>query len=274
MYRIRVHGYGEEFGDFGLLVEETDISSEACSALSFQLMETSDDHRSNFICECEGESGGNALSCSDECSYCNDENDVCAIKEEGAFIDDTGSATILYELWTYVTGRDESVSVKWMNCSSYGENCDACEISVNGERCDRCEFVDCVDESGFYLAEGRIVECDNIDGGASYNTCDASLDLDGVFEFENKNGFDIQIEADICTTFPPGTITPADTPELTVAPADLTEGQVSPAPVATPTPAPEADGPSDREASAGMSAPQRSLLWLLFVIGSLGNHLA
>jgi hypothetical protein len=94
------------------------------------------------------------------------------------------------------------------------------------------------------------------------------LELDGVFEFENKNGFD---QAGNCITFAPTTTTPADTPEPTVVPADLTEAPVSPAPVATP--APEADGPSDREASAGVSVPQ-SLLWVLFVIGLLGNHLA
>jgi hypothetical protein len=136
---------------------------------------------------------------------------------------------------------------------------------VNGERCNGCEFIDCVDEFGFYLDEGRIVQCDNIDGGASFNTCDATLDLDGVFEFENKNGFDLNFEAGNCTTFAPAT-TPADTPAPTVVPADLTEDQIGRAPL-------ETLAPSDREASAGVSAPQ-SLLWVLFVIGLLGNHLA
>jgi hypothetical protein len=99
------------------------------------------------------------------------------------------------------------------------------------------------------------------------------LALDGVFQFENKNGFDHEFEDGNCTTFPP-TTTPADTTEPSAAPgvpADLTELQVTPAPVETP--APEADGPSDREASAGMSALQ-GLLWVLFAIGLLGNHLA
>ncbi len=85
-------------------------------------METSADYGSNFTCECEGESGGNALSCSGECIYCNDENGVCAIKEEGAFIDDDGSTTSQYELWTYVTGRNEYHSVASMDCVYHARN--------------------------------------------------------------------------------------------------------------------------------------------------------
>jgi hypothetical protein len=248
LYRIRVHGYDYSAGDFGLTVKE----SSACSD-DLEIQELSG-IESGSECECtmDTETGFQTLLCwYKDCVYCNTDETVCLLDSFGSTYDSLGA--IVVQGFQYVRGLSEAIfifsSVDWAT----GDQ--VCTVTVDGEKCDSCEVTFCADEFGLYLGEGAIIQCENIAGGASYNTCENTTISDGVFQFATGNdGFEICFPYD-------GTVPPA--PEAFTETTD--DPSVAPS-IDSPTQEPTGTKPVESSATSVSTLPS-ALLFVLFSAG-------
>ena len=182
LYFIRVHGYLEDTGKFGLSVSETDLALEVCEAAS-ALYKNSANPISGTNCSCEeaGETS-QTMNCADGCSYCNSDKSVCATKTFGGSFDAMSTFhqnTIAYQ---YTVGRSEAILIEESSCNSLTD-CKECRVKVDDKECKSCKFVDCFDESGAAIGRGKKVDCSNVEGDAEYNTCIKDVSFaEGLFQ--------------------------------------------------------------------------------------------
>ena len=182
VYYIRVHGYLDYTGKFGLSISETDLALEVCEAAS-ALYEKSANPISGTSCSCE-EAGNLAqvMTCSDGCSYCNGDKTVCARKTFGGTFDELSAFHTNRISYEYTVGRSETIVLEESSCTSL-TNCEECRVTIDDNECRACGFVDCVDESGAVIGRGKNVDCSNVESDAKYNTCDEGLSFEnGLFE--------------------------------------------------------------------------------------------
>jgi hypothetical protein len=70
-------------------------------------------------------------------------------------------------LYTYVSGDGRDETVVMTDLDDSGSNC---SIAVNGIPCNSCGVITCTDSSGNEY-DGTAVDCENVEAGASYDTC-------------------------------------------------------------------------------------------------------
>jgi hypothetical protein len=118
-----------------------------------------------YICECYGSSSNSSatLTCSDpNCPRsCNRDYTVCWNNSFATIFDADGQPSSTLDIKTYVEGRDEVVI--WEGRGSYSNTC---SMTVNGVACNSCGTTMCEQD---YEAEA--FDCDNIERGASFDTC-------------------------------------------------------------------------------------------------------
>jgi hypothetical protein len=119
------------------------------------------------------------------CLSCNTENTVCAHRGSSVAINKYGRQHSSVITYTYVSGgRDETVIVSGLD----GFDAEACSISINGTLCTSCEPTTC--RIGAFEFEGTVVDCENIETGATYNTCGSDWVVDtGVLEVLSSTEF-------------------------------------------------------------------------------------
>lgn len=180
VYQIRVHGYDNNRGNFGLAVQETGIAEDAC-AFAAQTFESESDPISGTACSCEEkEDGSQTLSCNDDCEHCNSVGD-CVSRSFGGWYDSKSAFHSNFITYEYTVGRSNLVFIEESNCTN-AVNCETCRVWVDGQECNSCEYVECLDSFGMAIGEGRSVQCGNVELGASFNTCDTAEVASGVFE--------------------------------------------------------------------------------------------
>jgi hypothetical protein len=219
MYRIRVHGVGDAAGGFGLTVKESSPSDSCLDDLEIEESDGSE-------CECteDTETGLQTLLCWDQdCLSCSTDETVCLLDNFGSTFDSRGFNVGDFQGFQYVRGRSEAISI--FSSVDWATGDQLCNVTVDGEKCDSCEFTTCVDEFGLYLDEGIIIQCENIDGGASFNTCENTTISDGVFQPIGDDGFDSCFPYN--GTFPPAP-TPGAATETTDAPSVVPSASNSP----------------------------------------------
>jgi hypothetical protein len=69
--------------------------------------------------------------------------------------------------YTYVSGDGRDEIVVMTDLDDSGDNC---SITVNGIPCNSCGVIACTDSSGNEY-DGTAVDCENVEAGASYDTC-------------------------------------------------------------------------------------------------------
>ena len=188
-YYVRVHGFSDDSGTAGVTFSNGNVAVLACedfkSTLFSPVAETQ--------CVCEGQGENAVLSCSDECSYCNTNNDVCASRSIEFEIDATAvkdfpfdaSFTSVVTTFEYIEGTQGEVVFETADCDSSGA-CSTCRMIVDNIACNSCSPLDCT--SGDY---GYELNCTNIEANASYNTCTTPLEVNsGLFQVLSSSQFE------------------------------------------------------------------------------------
>jgi hypothetical protein len=190
VYQIRVHGYDNNRGTFGLAVQETDIAVDVC-AFAAQTFESESNPISGTACSCEDMGNGSKeLSCKDACDHCNSAGDTCASKSFGGMFFPNSAFHNNFITYEYTVGRNDFVDIEETNCTN-AINCETCRVLVDGQQCNSCEYVECLDPFGMTIGEGKSVECGNVESGASFNTCDDTVEVaSGIFEALTNEEFD------------------------------------------------------------------------------------
>jgi hypothetical protein len=190
VYQIRVHGFDNNRGNFGLAVQETDIEVDICE-FAAQTFESESDPISGTACSCEEMGDGSqTLSCNDACDHCNIEGDTCVSKSFDGIFDSKSVFHTRSITYNYTVGRSNLVVIEEANCTN-AVNCETCRVWVDEQECNSCEYVECLDPFGMTIGEGKSVECGNIEPGANFNTCNDTVDVAlGVFEALTNEEFD------------------------------------------------------------------------------------
>jgi hypothetical protein len=108
------------------------------------------------------------LTCEGSCLACSSESTICANHSRTTMIDKYGRSHSSSRSYTYVLGdgRDETVVLTGLY-----DGGDGFSITVNGTPCNSCSAITCSDELGNEY-DGSAVDCENVEAGASYNTCE------------------------------------------------------------------------------------------------------
>jgi hypothetical protein len=132
-----------------------------------------------LICECSGNSSSATLTCSDPtCPMsCNRDYTVCWKDTFATVFDADGQQASIFYSKTYMEGRDEVVT--WEGRGSY----DTCSMTVNGVACNSCGTTSCSEQD----YEAETVDCENIESGASFDTCRGFAEGRGVLQAFNEN---------------------------------------------------------------------------------------
>jgi hypothetical protein len=172
-YHIRVHGFLEKKGEFGLTIEETNVALVACDEMKYYM----DDPYTGSACECTANGQDAVLTCQDLCSYCNTDQSVCATKATVSAITASlqSSVTSKSATYTYTKGLDGVLEFETTGCSTEsgvggGGGCSACTVSFNGEQCNSCTPTQCGEA---YSYPSFDIDCSNIDPKAVIRLCDA-----------------------------------------------------------------------------------------------------
>lgn len=190
VYQIRVQGFDNKRGNFGLAVNESDIAEDVC-AFAAQTFESQSDPISGTACSCEDMGDGSqTLSCIDACDHCNSVGDTCVSKSSGGIFDSKSAFHTHSITYEYTVGRSNLVVIEEANCTN-AVNCETCQVWVDGQECNSCEYVECLDPFGMTIGEGKSVECGNFEPEASFNTCDDAMEgATGIFEALTNEEFD------------------------------------------------------------------------------------
>jgi hypothetical protein len=158
-YHVRVHGYLDQKGEFGLTITEANIALASCE----EMVSYMSDPYSGSVCECTA-SGNNAImTCQDDCSYCSSDKSECATKATVSTIIATSAnaaVTAKTATYSYTQGLEGVVVFGTTGCDSDG-SCAACSVSINGEQCNSCTPSQC---SGSYPSFD--IDCSNVDPSA------------------------------------------------------------------------------------------------------------
>ncbi|KAG7359798.1 hypothetical protein IV203_034896 [Nitzschia inconspicua] len=142
----------------------------------------------NTTCECSSNpiSGEHLLTCSDSgCLYCDRYATVCATNKYGCRIGRFGEPLSYFDGYVYLeeqSGKYDQVVVEHMN--------DECTVRLGHQKCAKCELALCADDQ----EEDRLfhdlgVDCENLEGGASIESCSKSYRNTGVLEVVNDDHF-------------------------------------------------------------------------------------
>jgi hypothetical protein len=149
-----------------------------------------------LACECKDHDDGVVLVCMDECAYCNDDQSVCGVQSAQALYEhDTGDRVAIGGVFDYVVGRKDTLAVENLECVEENDqivSCESCNVYVNGEQCNSCEIMDCPDGS-----QAELMDCENIEEGASFNFCEEVTIEDGAFQALSTNDFEECLPIDL-----------------------------------------------------------------------------
>jgi hypothetical protein len=168
---------------------QLEVSREACMAEA-QTLEADPDK--GYECSCEANSGnGYSLGCSPTCGeFCNEEGFACGEESLTKIFDLTGAVTQVKDGFEYTRGREGRVLINQLGCAEDdqgNQECSECVVVVNSNRaCDSCSMTTCSDGS-----KAPMMDCGNIEDGASFNLCEGDIDVqEGFFEFLSTNEFE------------------------------------------------------------------------------------
>ena len=161
-------------------LDETSIAEQNC--LEDAHMNEENLASIGLECKCEVTSGGVTLICIDDCAYCNEFRTVCGVRSPQAFYDGkTGKRTAIGGVFQYYLGFYGTLSVQNVGCVENEDGrivgCETCNVFANDEMCNSCEFQTCEDGR-----REEIMDCSNIEGGATFDFCqDVKVDQ-GIFQ--------------------------------------------------------------------------------------------
>jgi hypothetical protein len=180
-YHVRVHGYSDQKGDFGLTIEEANIALATCEEMTMYM----DNPLSGAVCECT-ESGKDAvMTCSDDCSYCNADKSVCATKTTESTLTSSlnSNVTAKSATYTYTQGLDGILVFDTTGCGM-DDTCSGCSVTFNGAQCNSCTPSQC--SGGFPSFD---IDCANVDPNAIVSLCDSPVIESGPLQVLSSDGF-------------------------------------------------------------------------------------
>jgi hypothetical protein len=182
-YHVRVHGFDQSTGDFGLTVEEANIAVVKCEEMVWN------DPYTGSVCECTASGQDAVMTCHDDCSYCNSDKSVCATKTTLSTFTTTASAALTAKsaTYTYTEGLEGVLVFDTTDCDEEG-SCSACSVSYNGEQCNSCTPTQCGSTDDWTYPSFEI-DCANVDPSASFNLCDTPTIESGPLQVLSTDAF-------------------------------------------------------------------------------------
>jgi hypothetical protein len=185
-YHVRVHGYDQQKGDFGMTVEETNIAVATCEEM---MSYGYNDPYTGATCECTASGQDAVMTCQDDCSYCNADKSVCSTKTTASTFTTSASAAVTAKsaTYTYTEGLNGILVFDTTECDEEGR-CSACSVSYKGVQCNSCTPTECGGDDDWNYPSFDI-DCANVDPSASFNLCETPIIESGPLQVLSTDAF-------------------------------------------------------------------------------------